>query len=185
MIIWRRAAQCRHCTGILQVSVHGSPLFSLNTYFFLQSYILTVVTLMTLHSSPPFLSQMPFFFCSAHRWQLKNNPLTFDHVRWFSPCQDLVRSLNNYTACNLEITIENQLFFSLHFAYLPPLTTIQHLQMIQNAAAWLFNIPEFSHTTQLPSSMHCFSVVAQIRFKTLMIANIVKNRPAPSYLKCS
>ncbi|KAK3517289.1 hypothetical protein QTP70_002930 [Hemibagrus guttatus] len=65
-----------------------------------------------------------------------------------------------------------------------PLNAIRPLQMIQNAAARLvFNLPKFSHTTQLLRSLHWLPVAARIRFKTLMLAYKAKNGPAPSYLK--
>ncbi|KAK3553457.1 hypothetical protein QTP70_003500 [Hemibagrus guttatus] len=65
-----------------------------------------------------------------------------------------------------------------------PLNAIRPLQMIQNAAARLvFNLPKFSNTTPMLSSLHWLPVTARIRFKTLMLAYKAKNGPAPSYLK--
>ncbi|KAF7711724.1 hypothetical protein C0J45_0695, partial [Silurus meridionalis] len=65
-----------------------------------------------------------------------------------------------------------------------PLNAIRPLQMIQSAAACLaFNQPKFSHTTPLLRSLHCLPVAACIRFKTLMLAYMAKNGPAPSYLR--
>ncbi|KAK3572784.1 hypothetical protein QTP86_007389 [Hemibagrus guttatus] len=65
-----------------------------------------------------------------------------------------------------------------------PLNAIRPLQMIQNAAARLvFNLPKFSNTTPMLSSLHWLPVTARIRFKTLMLAYKAKNGPALSYLK--
>ena len=52
-----------------------------------------------------------------------------------------------------------------------PAGAIWPLQLIQNAAARLvFNLPKFTHTTQLLSSLHWLPVAARIRFNTLVLA---------------
>ncbi|KAI4890642.1 hypothetical protein NFI96_020230, partial [Prochilodus magdalenae] len=59
----------------------------------------------------------------------------------------------------------------------------QALQLVQNAAARLsFNLPKFTHVTPLLRSLHWLPVVAQVRFKTLMLAYKAKSGPAPPYL---
>ncbi len=63
-----------------------------------------------------------------------------------------------------------------------PSCTIKPLQMIQNAAARLvFSEHKRAHVTPLFISLHWLSVVARIKFKTLMLTYRTATGSAPSY----
>ncbi len=57
-----------------------------------------------------------------------------------------------------------------------PSNTIKPLQMIQNAAALVFNEPKRAHVTPLFVSLHWLPVAVRIQFKTLMLAYRITHR---------
>ncbi|XP_053541743.1 uncharacterized protein LOC128634923 [Ictalurus punctatus] len=64
-----------------------------------------------------------------------------------------------------------------------PASSIEPVQMIQNAAARLvFNQPKRTHVTPLFISLHWLPVDAQIKFKALMLTYKTLSGTAPSYL---
>ncbi|KAG7477287.1 hypothetical protein MATL_G00092550 [Megalops atlanticus] len=65
-----------------------------------------------------------------------------------------------------------------------PACTIQPLQLIQNAAAWLiYNLPKFSRVTSLLRSLHWLPIAARIRIKTLTLTFSAARKTAPTYLQ--
>lgn len=65
-----------------------------------------------------------------------------------------------------------------------PARATQPLQLIQNAAAWLvFPSPKSSNTTLILCTMHLLSVAAEIRFKTVVVANNATNGSGLFYIQ--
>ncbi|KAJ8016190.1 hypothetical protein DPEC_G00004620 [Dallia pectoralis] len=114
------------------------------------------------------------------------------------PLQDLSITVDNVTVpathCgkNLGVTLDNSLSFSAHIKAVFRSHALQHseicaikpMQLIQNSAARLiFNLPKFSHVTQLFRTLHWLPVEARIHYKTMVLAYGAVRGTAPSYIQ--
>ena len=65
-----------------------------------------------------------------------------------------------------------------------PISDIQPLQLVQNAAARLvFNLPKFSHISPLFHELQWLPIIARIKFKTLVLAFTAVHHTSPQYLQ--